>query len=130
MDHADWVHRNTKQKMSDLGKTVSNILGYTGGGIYNCPINVRKTDWTDPFYISVMWGRYMSNWDFMELSRLWAVCHRKMIRVTINPCTPTHLKLEFWQRSKRSGSISERLPDCEEIIKLIDSEFSEGYEDI
>lgn len=128
MDHADWVHRNTKQEMSPLGKTVANIIGYVGGGIYNCPVNINKTDWTDDRYIKVIWRAYMSNWDFSELSKLWILCHRKMIRVTISPCNQRYLKLEFWQRKTRTGSMSKRLPDCEEMIQLVDAEFHDGYD--
>jgi hypothetical protein len=70
-----------------------------------------------------------ADWDNCDLSKLWILCHRLMVRVEINPCTPRHLKLEFWQRKTREGDISRRLPDCEEMIKLVDSEFFEGYED-
>lgn len=66
----------------------------------------------------------MANWDFMELSKLWILCHRKMVRFEISPCNPQYLKLEFWQRRFRDGYISERLPNCEEMIKMIDDEFN------
>ena len=122
-DHARLVERNTKQEMSDLGKAVANVLGMVGSGIYNSPINVSKTDWTDSYYIKVLWRGYLSNWDFAELSYLWILCHRRMIRVTISPCNPQCLKLEFWQRKKRGGGTSERLPDCEEMLKLVDDQF-------
>jgi hypothetical protein len=127
MDHAGWVRKNIDYEMSELGKTVANIVGYSGGGIYNCPVNVDKTDWSDPWYIKVMFGKYLTNWDFCDLSKLWVLCHRKMVRIEINPCSPTHLKIEFWQRKKREGGTSERLPDCEEMIALVDSEFPDGY---
>lgn len=132
MDHAGWVEKNLRppQEMSPLGKRVANIIGYAGGGIYNCPVNVNKTDWTDPYYIKVLFGKYLCNWDFCDLSKLWILCHRKMVRVEINPCSPTHLKIEFWQRKKRDGGTSERLPDCEEMIEMVDSEFPDGYDHI
>ena len=122
-DHAGWVERNTKQEMSELGKTVANIIGMVGGGIYNCPVNTNKIDWTDDYYIKVLWRGYLSNWDFAELSYLWVLCHRRMVRVTVSPCNPQCLKLEFWQRKKREGSTSERLPDCEKMIEFIDVQF-------
>lgn len=129
MDHAGWVERSLRpsQKMSGLGKTVAGIIGYVGNGVYNSPININKTDWTDPYYIKVMWGKYLTNWDWCDLSKLWVVCHRKMVRVEINPCSPTHLKLEFWQRKTRRGGTAEIIPDCEEMIKMIDAEFFKGY---
>ncbi|OGL46999.1 MAG: hypothetical protein A2161_13770 [Candidatus Schekmanbacteria bacterium RBG_13_48_7] len=125
MDHAWWIECSLKprQRISLLGRTVANIIGYVGDGIYNCPIPYNKTDWTDDYYIKILWNGSMANWDFMVLSKLWILCHRKKIRVEISPCNPQYLKLEFWQRKTRSGSLSERLPDCEEVIKIIDDDF-------
>lgn len=56
MDHAAWIDRNLwpRQNMSDLGKTVANIIGYVGSGIYNTPIAYDKTNWSDDRYIKVL----------------------------------------------------------------------------
>ena len=124
-EHYQWVESNNKIKCSELGKTVANIIGFVGGGIYNCPVNHRKTDYTDKYYIKVHWRQYMSNWDFSGLSLLWIICHRRKVRVSISAVAPKILKLEFWQRRTRKGSMSERLPDCEEMIGMVDEMFKE-----
>lgn len=122
-NHWQWVERNTKKPMSDIGKAVANVLGYVGRGIYNAPINVQRVDWSDDRYICVIWNGSMANWDFPTLSLLWIECHRNMLRVEISAGAPRRLKLEFWQRKSREGDTSARLPDCEEMIVMVDQNF-------
>ncbi len=123
MDHAHWVHKATRQVLSPLGAQVANILGFAFGGIYNAPINHSKQNWTDEYHISItvgVSGGHLCNWDFPALSLLWIECMRRMVRVEIKPCNPQYLRLEFWQRKTRTGSTSERLPDIEEIVAMVD----------
>lgn len=122
-NHWEWIAGNTRQPISDLGKAVANVLGYVGRGIYNAPINVDRVDWTDERYIVVTWSGPMANWDFPTLSLLWIECHRRMLRFELSACAPRRLKLEFWQRKSREGSTSARMPDCEEMIQMVDREF-------
>ncbi len=125
MDHAGWVQRQIKSEMSPLARKVADVIGYTFNGIYNAPINTRKTDWTDTRCISVIQQHgTISNWDFCELSKLWVRCHRECLRVTISAAAPHRLRLLFHQRDTREGSVSRRMPDCEEIIAMVDADFA------
>jgi len=146
-NHAAWLSGHLKIKPSPLGAKIANILGYVGGGLYNCPVDLRKTDWTNTFIIKVIWkNNHLTNWDDFALSRLWVRCHREMIRVEIGvgeyeeippdlddegeypqpgPTTYSGLELCFWQRESRTGLIQCRLPDCEDMIRDIDDDFKD-----
>jgi hypothetical protein len=121
--HYKWVESATGQKCSPLGRQVANILGYAGRGIYNAPVNVKRVDWSDEYCLDVVWSGDMANWDFPQLSLLWVECHRRMLRVCIDGCAPGRLRLRFHQRKTREGCGMERLPDCEEMIAMIDREW-------
>jgi hypothetical protein len=124
-NHYEWVESAYKLKCSPLGKEVANILGYVGRGIYNAPINTSKINWADDYCIQVSWSTGLSNFDFKTLTELVIECHRRMIRVTIGP-NMKNLKIQFWQRHSRTGSMSKRMPDIEEMIEMLDA--SRGYQ--
>lgn len=139
-NHAKWLSETFHIVPSALGELVANILGYVGGGLYNCPIDLRKVDWTRQTFIEVVWSGDLTNWDDSSLSRLWVLCHRNMVRIQIGATvtesferndyggepivshTP-ELLLGFHKRETREGSLMDRLPDCEDMIKDIDDDF-------
>lgn len=120
--HYEWIESAHKVKCSDLGKQVANILGYVGRGIYNAPFKTEKVDWANTQCIEVNWGKRMANWDGCALTNLIIECHRRMVRVSIGPNMRT-MKIQFWQRKSRTGSMGERLPDIEEMVKSQDEEW-------
>jgi hypothetical protein len=122
-DHWEWIESAHGVKCSDLGKHVANILGYVGRGIYNAPFNTEKVDWSRERSIEVNWMRSMANFDYDMLTQLVIECHRRMIRVEISPCSPRHIKFQFWQRKTRTGYMNERMPDIEEMIAIQDKEW-------
>ena len=83
-NHANWLSETLKISPSALGKRVANVLGYVGGGLYNCPIDINKINWENQIYIDVPWKEELTNWDDSNLSRLWVLCHRNMLRVGIS----------------------------------------------
>jgi hypothetical protein len=107
----EWVAETTGQSLSLLAKQVCDVLQFAGpGGIYNRPVNWDRADLTDPHCVSVCWSGTLSNWDAANLTAIWAHCANKMLRVEICPASPRHLRLMFWQRNSRGGSMFERLP--------------------
>ncbi|MEN6610904.1 MAG: hypothetical protein ABFC24_08675, partial [Methanoregulaceae archaeon] len=94
-NHAKWLRVTHGITPSPLGVNVANILGYVGGGLYNCPIDIRKIDWTNTFCIRVYWRRYLCNFDDFSLSRLWVLCHRNMVRVEIDAAEMATVPGEF-----------------------------------
>ena len=141
-EHGQWLAEHLNITPSPLGIAVANILGYVGGGLYNCPINLKNTDWKHNFCIEVIWEGDLTNWDDSGLSRLWVLCHRKKIRVEIGATivdssylddddqhVSSHapaLNLVFHQRESREGGVMDRLPDCEDMIRDIDDDFNNG----
>ena len=121
-EHFEWIESAYDVKCSEIGKQVANILGYVGRGIYNAPFNTKKVDWTHPICIEVNWGQSMANYDGCQLTNLIIECHRRKVRVSIQPNMRT-LKIMFWQRSSRTGSMFERMPDIEDMIKSQDEQW-------
>jgi hypothetical protein len=137
-NHAKWLSELLKIAPSELGEKVANVLGYVGGGLYNCPIDINKIDWKNQMYIDIPWKEELANWDDSDLSRLWVLCHRNMLRVGIRaditksedhidavgePYEVPTLILSFYQRNTREGSVMNRLPNCEDMIRDIDDDF-------
>ncbi|KKL14721.1 hypothetical protein LCGC14_2512820 [marine sediment metagenome] len=117
-DHWKWIEQIRKDLViSELGKTVANILGYIGYGIYNCPINYKKADWSNDTWIEIIWSRPLSNWDFDNLTRLILECHERLIRIDISGAAPNRLRMLFHQRESREGGMSVRMPTIEEMIE-------------
>ena len=125
-DHWKWVQALQKDKpMSEIGKTVANILGYVGYGIYNCPISHNRIDWTDDYFVKVNWRHSLSNWDFDNLTRLVLECHERLIRVEMSGSAPYMIKMIFHQRKGREGEMSERMPTIEEMIERRKTSFGD-----
>ena len=141
--HSNWLKGHLKINLSPLGAKVANLLGYVGGGLYNCPIDLKKINWASNRAIEVVWkNNHLTNWDDFTLSRLWICCHREMLRVEISvgeyeetpdnmdddeyadPVKYHALLLSFSQRQTRTGGTMDRIPDCEEMIGIVDSDFS------
>jgi len=129
-DAAGWVARNYKRPLSDLGKEVAQILSVVGGGIYNAPINVEAINWYDEtFGIRVYWRGSLSNWDSPGLALLLIECHRRMVRVEIEPANMQGVRLVFHQRKSRDGSTMDRLPELDEIQRIVDGWYEDQQHD-
>ena len=116
----EWVAARTKQSLSPLAKQVCDVLHFAGsGGIYNRPVNWDRADLSDPYCISICWAGTLSNWDAPHLTAIWAHCAEKMLRVEICPASPRHLRLMFWQRNQRNGSMFERLPNAVDQMAFV-----------
>ena len=118
-EHYKWIEQNYNIKCSELGKEVSNIIGFVGGGIYNSPVNHKKTDYTNPYFIEIIWRGSFSNYDFAKLTYLLIECFDRMIRIDIRPHSFSYLKLLFHKRKTRdfNAGMSKRLPTIEHMIK-------------
>ena len=124
LNHAKWLEGHLRGvTISPIGKKVANLLGYVGGGLYNCPVKLNKVDWSHDFVITIVWSGTMANWDGFALTRLWVLCARLGLRVEIDAAAPGRLEISFWQREGREGGVSERLPDCEALIRDVDDDF-------
>lgn len=118
-NHYKWIEDSLEIKCSELGKDVANILGFVGKGIYNCPINHKKIDWSNTNYIDVTWRGSFSNYDFSKLTELIIECFYNLIRVSIKPHSFEYLKLQFHKRKTRNinAHMCEKLPTLEYMIE-------------
>lgn len=127
-DHWKWIEERLRYAdrstvISPLGKEVANVLGYVGNGIYNAPIKPLKTNWSDKYCIEVNWRGGLATYDSPGLTWLVLECHRRMLRVEIEPCNFNLMRLCFWQR-QRTGSGAERMPDIQEMIQINESNWA------
>lgn len=117
---SDWLKENNKNmKMSPLGEKVADILGQVTAGIYHISDDVLKTDWSNPYGISVVIYGGLNSFDDSRLTTLLVLCFDNMIRLEINPRAFRYLELQFHQRKSRTGRIDERLPTIESMIAEI-----------
>jgi len=112
-------------KMSELGKSVADLLGELFFGIYHLNIKaLLRVDWENPFFIEYSLGCHeLATTDFDELTRLVFLAHHFAIRVSIDASTHRYLKLTFHQRG-RSGGISNRHPTLTEAVERFQSHMS------
>lgn len=116
---ADWIEKSLKREISPLGREVADVLGQVWRGIYHLENQVRKVDWANKSWISVNIYGDLSTYDFSQLTELVILCHDRMLRLEINPCNFTILRLTFHQRKNRSGTMDERMPLMEKHLSDI-----------
>ena len=134
-DHVGWVERNNHasnrcnlkrrgkmrpvlpEHLNPFHATVINIVGTSGGGIYNAPIcSLDRVAWVWGFNgMSLTWRHGLCTWDGCDLTLLVFLCHAARIRLEVNPCAPNRLRLAFFPRVA-DGSISRRHPDLMEAV--------------
>lgn len=120
---AEWIAHNSRMQagsMSPLGIVVADALGFVYRGIYHLPPSLlERVEWFDERYIAISVPRDLCTWDGNELTRLVVICHDLMLRMEVDPAGPYHLRLSFYQRRARTGSISARMPTLEEHAAMI-----------
>jgi hypothetical protein len=153
MDHAGWVERDIRaskkveQKdhplkrprdttkgyraapdtLSPFHRTVFNILGMVGGGIYNAPIAWDRIQWKGWAHgIAIPWKNDLATWDFNGLTKLVFLCHEARIRCEIRPNGFHGLLLCFWPR-KAEGGMAERHPNLAEAVATFHDYLGENH---
>lgn len=117
---ADWIELSLKKGTSPLGRNVADLLGDVFKGIYHLQNSaLKKVKWDDDYCIEFTLYGELSTVDFNLLTILVVLAHDRMIRVTIRGVGPGYMRLMFHQRTKRTGSISERYPTIEDHVKQI-----------
>lgn len=117
---ASWIKASFKVKMSPLGKAVANLLGRVFMGIYHLDSRaLKRVNWEDPYYVEFIYDASLATVDFNSLTTLVIFAHDMKIRVDIQGCGPRYMRMLFHQRTKRTGSLSERCPTIENHIKQI-----------
>ena len=133
-----WIEEETGQTCSPLARKVAHILQQMARGwIAHCPVDFRRSDWTNQDRIEVIWDGVLSNYDNCDLTDLWAWSAAHMVRVVIRPpdidlydsfdpahddpekiLDPCHLRLVFFKRENREGNVTQKLPTARGLIEL------------
>ena len=117
---AEWVASSLRvADMSPLGVEVADLLGDVYDGIYHIQGRaLGKVDWSNPYCIVLVMPAIgaLATYDSNRLTRLVVLSHDRMIRVSIEPCNPTHLRLMFHKRHTREGCMGERMPTLEDHV--------------
>ena len=115
-----WINRQIDYDMSDLGKAVADLLGDVFKGIYHLNwTSLKKVKWDDKYCIEFSYYGDLTTVDFNHLTILVVLAHDRMIRVNLMGIGPGYIKMQFHQRKKRDGCMSERYPTIEDHVKLI-----------
>lgn len=123
---ADWVKASLKVEMSPLGEEVADLLGQLYQGIYHIDDEARRVKWNNPDWIEiVVRDNGFATFDHGLLTLFVLLCHDSSIRGQISVANFRKLKMTFWKRSSREGSIYERHPTMEEHISILRERYSE-----
>lgn len=114
-------------ELNDFHRRAFDILGITGGGIYNCPISWKSVRWCSPRQIIVPWlAKGFGTWDFNELTLFTFLCHAARIRGYIAPCSPTYLHVWLSERTD-TGDISRRHPNLDQAVADFQSWYTHSH---
>ncbi|WP_208491238.1 hypothetical protein [Paraburkholderia tropica] len=105
-------------KLNAFQRSVFDIVGMVGGGIYNAPISwdaIRWKGWGHGIAIPWKRGHDLSTFDFNTLTKLVFLCHEARIRCEIRSNGFHGLLLCFWPR-KAEGCVATRHPNLEEAV--------------
>jgi len=122
---ADWLIGSYPDlKPSPLGLKVADILGMVWNGLYHLdPRIIKKTNWADPYCISVLIQQSLATADWQNLTELVVLCHDLAIRMDLAPHM-RYLSLLFHQRT-REGYYNQRHPTIEEAVLLCRERWNE-----
>lgn len=104
------------EDVSDLGARVAALLSDLFVGLYHIPRrSLRRTDWTNRYYIEFVTDVNLATFDVPQLTRLVFLAHDYCVRVDVQPASPRYFRLVFHRR-QRNGSIFERHPTIEQAV--------------
>ena len=116
----EWIQKQIKYDMSELGKASADLLGDVFKGIYHLSYtSLLKVKWDDNYCIEFSYYGDLTTVDFNHLTILVILAHDRMIRVNLTGIGPGYIRMQFHQREKREGSMSERYPTIETHIENI-----------
>lgn len=98
---ADWIHRTLGKELSPFAVEVADLIGTLVHGIYHVSAEVKKIDWSNTYWIE--WRTHMTfaSTDFAALTELVVLAHDRCIRVNIEPCSRTTLRILFTPRKRK-----------------------------
>lgn len=105
-------------KLSPLAKKALTILSYTFGGIHHLSWREReKFRYTDEYCVEYVTVENLATWDSNKLTTLVVLAHELAVRVEISSHSFKYLKIQFWEREGRRGSIWKIHPTMDKVLK-------------
>ena len=117
-ERAAWVARNHKRSLTEAEAA---LVGVVCDAFRLGPWNLS---WGSLRGLDVGWHaqvalpRDFSSFDGDALTRLVFAAHDACCRVSVQPCSPTHLRVCLWLRYSRDGELSSRHPTLERAVEL------------
>jgi hypothetical protein len=120
---ADWIYDVLGKELSPFGTRVADIIGIVTRGIYHVSDEVKKIEWDNDHFIEWRTHKSMATYDFGTLTELVVLAHDRAIRIEIEPCSRTTLRVMFHPRKKGGASLSlwERHPELEHHVEVLRS---------
>lgn len=112
-------------EISDLGKEVARFLDRLWG-LHHLPVNsLRKTNWSDPHYIAMVYDGRLATVDGDDLTSLVVLAHLMMLRVELRGCGPGYTQIVFHRRQSRdrAAGYSQWCPTIEDHVESIVSRY-------
>jgi len=119
MTAAEWVKNAYSRELSEFQARAVNLLCRAMGcGPYDLGSTFEKADWQYGYGVrfTVYAKCGFSTFDGSKLTTLVIGAHEEAIRVEIEPCNPSYLRVCMWQR-QRDGEISQRHPTIEQAVE-------------
>ena len=89
-------------------------------GPWNIPVKWENVKWRHGLGTSFFLNRgQLATHDSDHLTRLVVAAHDLGVRVEIDPCSPTAIRVSMWTRPDREGSMGRRHPTMESAIHYI-----------
>lgn len=117
---SEWIEKSLGVACSPLGRDAADLLGDVFLGIYHLNTHaLQKVDWLNKHCVEFNLNHSLCTVDGNELTRLIVLAHDRMLRVEIDACNFTHIKLRISKRLSREGSLYERCPTIDNHISQI-----------
>lgn len=115
-ERAEWVARNQRRTLTDAEAA---LVGVVCVALRKGPWNLawgslRGLEAARHAQVALRWG--VSSFDGDGLTRLVFAAHDACCRVSIESCSPTHLRVNLWLRSSRDGGLMSRHPTLEQAV--------------
>lgn len=93
---AAWIERQSWGEVSELGRTVADILGYVFRGIYHVNyLYLSEVEWSNPEFMTIRMRRELATHDGNDLTELVLLAHLTGVRVALVPKSNVTYTLKF-----------------------------------
>lgn len=112
-------YKKQEGPISSLAEKALVVISRLYGGLHNMPWEHKeKFDYYDNQHVSIIWFGGMATFDSDKLTTLVFLAHELALRIEVSPRAFRYLKISFWERKGRTGSLFDRHPSIDEVISF------------